>query len=322
MIMIRIYIQTDYFADHPSSNYQVVCFDNRGVGLSDCPLERITTQKLAQDAIKLCDHLGWNEFHVVGISMGGMISLELATMAQHRVVSLSLLCTHAGGITSLPILPSAALVTAKATLANTQEQRIHCAMELLYGKKTLANPIKYRELFEHHKQRLTKRVAPKFFGTIGQLLAVATHYVSWSKLAQIKNAAFPKLIMVGTEDKLVREINSYLLHKAIGGTFTVLDGAGHGFLVEMPDEVNTNLQAVFERGTTERKRLYVASKMSSDDDDDNCNMLIPYGSSSESQSLIDLATVSWKMSVNVHRTVIQDVLNQLWDSLTARFPLP
>lgn len=249
--------------------------------------------------------------------------MELATMAMHRVVSLSLLCTHAGGVTALPLLPSAGLVVAKAALAQTQEQRIHCAMELLYGKKTLANPVKYRELFEHHRERLTKRVAPKFLGTIGQLLAVTTHYVSWSKLAQIEKAPFPKLIMVGTEDKLVREINSYLLHKSIGGTFTVLDGAGHGFLVEMPEQVNANLETVFERGTNERKRMYAASKMASvDDDDADCSMLIPYGSASQSQSLIDLATQSWKMSVNVHRTVIQDALSQIWESLTARFPLP
>lgn len=62
--------QADYFATHPSQQYQVVCFDNRGIGMSDCPMERITTQKLAQDAIKLVDHLGWTEFHCVGISMG------------------------------------------------------------------------------------------------------------------------------------------------------------------------------------------------------------------------------------------------------------
>lgn len=153
-----------------------------------------------------------------------MISLELCQLAMHRVVSLSLLCTHAGGLTSLPILPEAAVVCAKAAVAQTQEQRIHCAMELLYGQRTLKDPVKYAELYAHHSQRLARRISPKFFGAVGQLLAIGTHYVSWGKLAKIRHAPFPKLILVGTEDKLVREINSYLLHKAVGGTFHVLDG--------------------------------------------------------------------------------------------------
>ena len=62
-----------------------MCFDNRGVGMSDCPLERITTVKLAQDALQLADHLGWSEFHVVGISMGGMIAQELVRCFRHTV---------------------------------------------------------------------------------------------------------------------------------------------------------------------------------------------------------------------------------------------
>ncbi|KAF1778258.1 Alpha/Beta hydrolase fold [Phytophthora cactorum] len=51
---------------------------------------------MAEDMLALLDHIGWEQAHVVGYSMGGMISLELAHMAPGRVKSLSLLCTTRG----------------------------------------------------------------------------------------------------------------------------------------------------------------------------------------------------------------------------------
>ena len=310
--------QCGYFSKHSSSNYQCVSFDNRGVGLSECPLERITTHKLAEDALALCNHLQWNEYHIVGISMGGMIALELSLLAPERCVSLSLMCTHAGGITSLPVLPEAGLTTLKCFLSNSTESRIHHAMSLLYGKRTMNDPQKYKLLFEHHKRRLSTRKPPKFFGAIGQLLAVATHYISYPQLHQLKQCKFPKLIMSGTEDKLVREINSYLLHKAIGGDFVVLDGAGHGFLVEYPDEVNMQLEQLFTRATRQRKHEHAAGKH--DIDIDNSTALIPY--QSQQQSLIELMKISVRMAADVHMKCMGDVMAHVWEGLTARFPLP
>lgn len=51
---------------------------------------------MAQDALDLLDHFNWTEnVHLVGISMGGMISLELADADPHRFQSLTLTSTTA-----------------------------------------------------------------------------------------------------------------------------------------------------------------------------------------------------------------------------------
>ena len=52
---------------------------------------------LAEDALVLVDHLGWDHFLLAGISFGGMVAQEIAVRAPYRVDRLALLCTSAGG---------------------------------------------------------------------------------------------------------------------------------------------------------------------------------------------------------------------------------
>lgn len=52
------------------------------------------TSQMALDALKLLDFFGWKEkVHLAGISMGGMISLEMADAEPARFQSLTLTST-------------------------------------------------------------------------------------------------------------------------------------------------------------------------------------------------------------------------------------
>lgn len=94
--------------------FYVVSFDNRDVGLSthfpDCPLPgpmmltgtyfgiRGTTagyslDDMANDTIQLANGLGIEKFHLIGHSMGGMISQVIASSFPHRVISLTSMST-------------------------------------------------------------------------------------------------------------------------------------------------------------------------------------------------------------------------------------
>jgi pimeloyl-ACP methyl ester carboxylesterase len=50
---------------------------------------------MAMDTRELMDIIGWDSFHVVGLSMGGMIAQELVFLCQRRVLSLTLESTYA-----------------------------------------------------------------------------------------------------------------------------------------------------------------------------------------------------------------------------------
>jgi pimeloyl-ACP methyl ester carboxylesterase len=75
--------------------YKIVTFDNRGVGESDKPAGPYTTKMMADDTVGLMDHLGIKKANILGVSMGGMIALEIAINYPEKVSKLVLGCTFA-----------------------------------------------------------------------------------------------------------------------------------------------------------------------------------------------------------------------------------
>src|SRR2546428_13464512 len=61
-----------------AEHYRVVTFDNRGAGQSDAPEPPYTIRTMADDTAGLIAPPGVERAHGVGVSMGGMISPELA----------------------------------------------------------------------------------------------------------------------------------------------------------------------------------------------------------------------------------------------------
>ncbi|QIW96898.1 hypothetical protein AMS68_002416 [Peltaster fructicola] len=85
------------------AGYSVLRYDNRGIGRSASPAGPYTSQMLADDLHALLKHTGTTRFHLIGVSMGGMIAQTYAlsypngsTLADgHEMLSVSLCCTYA-----------------------------------------------------------------------------------------------------------------------------------------------------------------------------------------------------------------------------------
>ena len=134
---------------------QSVTYDNRGCARSSAPLTiHYTTEQMAKDALALLDHLKWNQFHVVGVSMGGMIALELGLLASNRVLSLSLLATHAGGIEGRAPLIGVQQILRSLSLRD-ERAIVENVMQMLYSRKTLTNPEQSQVKFIDIYHRLT-----------------------------------------------------------------------------------------------------------------------------------------------------------------------
>ena len=61
-----------------AAGYRTVAFDSRGVGDSSAPEGPYSVEAMAADAAGLIDHLGVAPYHIIGLSLGGLIAEALA----------------------------------------------------------------------------------------------------------------------------------------------------------------------------------------------------------------------------------------------------
>ncbi|POM67267.1 Serine protease family S33 [Phytophthora palmivora] len=238
--------------DH-KRNVKLVSFDNRGVGGSDVPWWRYTTSGMAQDALALMDHLKWDTAHVVGISMGGMISLELALAAPERVKSLSLMVTTRGKYVEDPRskAPMKESLDAKDPVDIAKAQ-----LKLLFSEIYLDQPMAFGDktrrqvLYEYLEDRAKARVKPTFRGMINQLLAVRTHWVSDERLATVNDVGFPILLVGSAMDILIPPCEMQTLRQFFKGDHVktlFFEQGGHGVILQYPEEIADGLTELFLR---------------------------------------------------------------------------
>ena len=80
---------------------RVIAYDHRGAGRSAAWLGPVSIATLAADAARVLDDRGVDSAHVLGLSMGAGVALELAIRMPHRVRSLILVGGGAGGPTTM-----------------------------------------------------------------------------------------------------------------------------------------------------------------------------------------------------------------------------
>ncbi len=74
------------------TEYRVITMDLRGHGLSGKPhMSDAYGLEMAEDVVRLMDHLGISKAHLAGYSLGGILTLKLAVTHPQRFLSIALL---------------------------------------------------------------------------------------------------------------------------------------------------------------------------------------------------------------------------------------
>ncbi|KAM9993724.1 hypothetical protein ACTFIZ_011688 [Dictyostelium cf. discoideum] len=233
-------------------NYEYLIFDNRGVGRSGSPTTSYSSTSMATDLLELMDHLQWEKAHVVGVSMGGMISLELAYLAPQRMKSLALVVTHAGSLA-----PARGIWGITQTIfIRDHRKRGTVLATILYSKpylikQSIVDPTKTNlEMFvEKYCKDMETTKPPTISALYGHIRTVNTHKVSKKRLLEIKeNIGGPITIITGTHDDLVDPSGSHYLNSILSPTeFVVFQGSGHSVNIENYQEFHEAISRNFKR---------------------------------------------------------------------------
>jgi len=227
------------YAEH----YQVIVFDNRGIGRTDCPNFPYTTEMLANDAISLLKALKLGPAHFIGHSFGGCIVQMIAYKYPEFVKSIVLSC-------SIPHFSERARLYAEARLelmkAGAPQASIVKFITLLcWSEKYLSKPGMAEKLVQNGFFPMTVT------GYEGQMHAVMT-FDSRDWLSKIK---CPCLVMAGDDDILATEADGKIISQAItNAEFYCFKDVGHVPHIEQPELFNhLVLQFLSKQKTDKRK---------------------------------------------------------------------
>ena len=230
---------------------QIVTFDNPGIGESSLPLAPISLASLGQDVLSLAAALNIPKFHLMGVSMGGMVAQQIALNdPAAAVASVILGCTTHGGATALPPRMESfktfdSWVDRCEEGGDTHEAEAHrkqIATKWLtenVSSEWLAGGADRLSLLRGEYLQGTRRSA----GIKAQKGALARG--NFSKV--IGNVKVPTLVLHGDQDTLMPVGNAELLaEKITGAKLRVLERAGHFFWIshvkETTEAVSSFLQ--------------------------------------------------------------------------------
>ncbi len=208
-------------------DFDVIAFDNRGIGLSRPVTEAFTIAEMAADTAALLDALGIERAHVLGISMGGMIAQALALAYPERLRSLTLGCTYCGGEGSQLMDPADFQSLVEAMASGDQDRVFRAMYELNLSPGFRAEESRYDEF----AAMAAALPAPR--ETIGlQVQAIAAHDTS----ARLPGLTTPTLVIHGTVDRVLGYPNGQLIASLIPGVrLETYEDVGHMFWWERPE---------------------------------------------------------------------------------------
>lgn len=207
-----------------AEHFDVLAYDQRGLGQSSKPAGPYTMAEYAADAAAMIEFAGWERAHVIGVSFGGMVAQELAIRHPERVDRVVMACSSSGGAggasypihTYLDMPPDEAARTSLGVIDTRHDDAWFEANAELLAQATEA--------------RARQRDPEVAEGIRCQMLARAEHD-TYDRLHEI---SAPVLVAGGRYDGQAPPSNQEALAARIPGARLEWFEGGHGFVREDP----------------------------------------------------------------------------------------
>ena len=215
------------FADPLAEHFRLIMPDNRGAGRTGGNSKGFSIKSASEDIVALMDALGIGKAHLIGVSMGGMISQRLALDFPERVNRVVLACTTCG-------LPGGAPIG---------KEQFKLAWHYLTRRATRKRPYIANLLFTQPYMDREPGVAREAIRRIA--IAPISRRAAWHQFKgiarfgvcrRLKKLQTPVLAITGRNDVMLPARNSSILARRIpNARAVILDEAGHGFFHEAAD---------------------------------------------------------------------------------------
>ncbi len=220
-----------------ATRFRIISFDNRGAGRSDKPIVPFTLEQMAEDAIAVLDAAGIETAHVVGASMGGVISQIVTVKHPHRVRSLTLVCTACRNHPWRQELLQSWAKTAE------EKGMIEVGKE---AAQWVMSPRSFRRLvpaFTWMGPLAALRPRHSFVSQIHAILNTREDLVD-----QLSTITAPTMVIVGNQDILTPRGDSEEIAERIpNAELVVISGAAHGLMMEHSSTFNKILIEFLQR---------------------------------------------------------------------------
>lgn len=213
--------QVEYFA----KKYQVIAFDVRGFGRSSKPKGPYSIRMFAEDAAVLLQKINVTPVHVVGISMGGMIALELVLGFPQLVKSVVLVNSYPE--MRVETWSERMMVWRRFLMLDLLGVR---RMGIALSKILFIKPEQtdLRKLFVERWALNDRRAYRESLKAI----------INWDVESQLGTIQCPVLVVASDEDYLPLEEKRVYTTKLPRGKLVVIKDARHAVTAERPDQFN------------------------------------------------------------------------------------
>ena len=218
--------------------FQTIALDYRDTGDSDPVSEPYTIVDLADDATSVLAALGVQRAHVVGVSLGGYVGLQMVLRHPEQVEKLVLVSTSA---TYIP--PSPEMMAQMRQLQQDQQlevgERMQRVMALIAVPGYFANhPQDLNDIAQWARYRPQSQEA-----AVRQMQACMKYDVS----GQLNRIQVPTLVVHGELDSRVDPGNGRFLAEHIpGARFIPYPNTGHLVIIERAKEFNRDVLAFLQ----------------------------------------------------------------------------
>ena len=244
------------------NNYRPITYDNRDAGLSTrffgkpafaldylryyfrLPMKsEYNLDDMSKDGISVLNKLNIDKAHILGTSMGGMISQIICSIYPDRVKSFTLIASTA----SVPGPFNGPSKEVQQVMMNRSKMQ-NASMEDVYQRelkwvsligmagRDLSTPEFREDVIANYNRAKHKADG---FGYARQLLAILS---SKDRISRVKSIKTPTLIIHGQNDPVIGVKNAYRMHKLIQGSkLIVIPNMRHLIEEEILDQFKQDL---------------------------------------------------------------------------------